>query len=1108
MVAAAAFGVRPVVLTALHDPDPSVRAEATRQAIRLGWAPAGELLADAPPVLRRLILRVLRRRPLGSGDTVIDQVRERHGDREAALLLPACTPPVVARLLPGLAGSIISWKALARRHSATILDWAAAMQPPDWTVLEAPLRECAHTQPARVLDLLERHTPDTLPQIDLAPLAAVSPSRVAALVIGRVTHWKAYQYLTPAVLRRLRDLDVPGLVAINEIATGFMEMLPPRRRAEVYAAMPHGDIPNEHYVALLPEPERLREVRRVLALPQVAADEHRTRSWSEYLPAAEVLPMLDEAVRDPDPYTRSEVYRTLLRVAGREPAALPEVLRRLQRLRNERETVRRPVLEAMSPLVADLDPAMAPALTAITDAAIEARDSSPRNQQVMVDLAYAALAARPHEDDLARWALGMIARLPIPIWVETIRPGHEHLITAALHKRITADAGELLDLVRLLENRARHVPEIQQLLRLAAAPGSPADIREEAARRWLDDPRTRSARAASLLREDPGAARLAPVWREIAGHSTDLLDTVLHLPTPAPASAPTPALAAPRSQAPASGAARAATTPSAEDPSPGPARGTAGSGALGPVSAVQSAQSAWAVVSAGPPSHVRRWTPRQQHAYAHAASAVAADTGNDQAIRIKALRHLARVPVTGRELLGGFLDAPEIPVAEAAIGALPWTDRPGETLPVLLGYAGGDRARVALPATDRAARFVGASTLLALLRGVLLAPETGVTSRKAAIRLLARYGPPEHPNLLAEVWHAPGAHPDVRAVVLTALRKTTPLPWDILTAAASSTRAAVIKALLAVTPDELPETDRPRFAALVVDVCRSPQLPIAREAFDRLAPWLRWAPGATGLVIDALTEADHGAWRIHSYSAAVRSLVEALLDNPEDPDRSALESLLDRLAAQDRDDPRPGSADYRSDRPARRRLARIAADAAHWARSHPAADVEPVRSAARRLAAHPTFLGEATELLTALAATDLIRRTGPSASAEPSALAGPSASVEPSASAGLPTSAGPLAEVADLVAARPALTVHLAAHLAERLAESSPKAEHVDDIVATGRRLADRTDLAGGLFALALVTTTGKAQRWPASCEETMHLLRHHPNPDVADAAYRHEMTR
>jgi len=1014
VTAAAALGSRPVVVRALRDPDPSVRAEAARQAHRLGWATAGELLADAPPVLRHLILRLLRKRP-GSGDAVIDLVRDRYGDREAVVVLAACTPETVARLLPDLAGLVGSWKVLARRHGAVILDWVgdslAAMTRPDWSAFVAPVGACARAEPERVLDLLERHAPGSLPDIDLAPLAARFPARVAALVIARGPA-DAWRYLTFRVLPHLRTLGVDDLVALDALNAGILELLPPDRREEVYAARPGEDVPWEGRVELLPERTRLREVRRVLALPQIAADEHATLRWSRYLPAAEALPVLDRAARDPIPYSRGEAYRWMVGVARREPAALPDVLRRLLRLRNEREAVRFPMLEALRALIPQLVPSAAPMLTAITDASIEARDFSPRNREALVELAYAALAARdtgPGDgDELTRWALGMIARLPIPWYLETpLRPGQEHLITAALRKRITADTDELFSLARLLEVRARHVPELQDLLHRATAPSGPADVREEAVKLWLDDPRTRAARAAELLRADPSAARLAPVWRELTGYSTTLLDPTLAEPT-----------------------------------------------------------------LVGPPSHIRRWTPRQQRAYAETLAAVAADTDLEQGPRKAALKNLARVPVAGRELLAGFLDAPEVPIAEAALGALAWTDRPDEALPVLLGYAGGERARTALPAADRAARFVSAPALLALLRGVLLAPPSspiGVTSRKAAVRL-TRYGPPESEELLAEVWHTPGAHPDVRAVVIAALRSPSPSPiaWEIFTEAASSAARAEVLALLAVSAQELSEPDCRRFASLVVTVCASPHRQLSQDAFCQLPKWIRWVSDAAGLVVAALADPDFTGPRAYWPVPALASLVEALLDHPVDPGRSALEPLFDRLVVRDREDPEPGTPDR--DRPARRCLTRIVGDASQWARALRRADPEPVREAARKLASHPAFLGDGAELLTA--------------------LAGPHPA--------------PLAEVADLVAARPALAVRLAG----QLADSRVSADELEDVLAAARQLADRTDLAGGLFALALVAAAGKAQRWSEPCQETLRQLRHHPHPDVADASYRQTMER
>ncbi|MEU4624901.1 HEAT repeat domain-containing protein [Actinoplanes sp. NPDC023801] len=1010
VTAAAALGFRPVVAGALTDPDPSVRAEAAKQALRLGWTTGGELLADAPPVLRHLVLRLLRKYP-GSGDELIDPVRERYGDREAVALLPACTAPVVARLLPVLARSIVSWKVLARRHSPAILDWAAAglaaaAPEPDWTPFAAAVDACTRSEPERVLGLLERYTSTSLPEIGLTSLAKRFPQRVAALVIGRVTSSDFYRHLNPGVLRPLLVLGADELAALNAINHQLFEMLPPDRRVEVHLATPPSDNPWEGHVELLPEPVRSREVRRILALPHIAANEHATERWHRLLPAAEVLARLDKASHDAAAYRREETYQAFLEVARREPAVVPEVLQRLLRVRNEREGVQRAVLESLRTLIPYLTGSDAVTLTAITDATIEARDLSQRTRYQLEELAYAALTRRPagppEDDELTRWALGLIARLPVIRYLETpLRPGQEHLVTMALRRRITADPAALLDLADLLETRARHVPELQELLRRAAAPSSPPHVRERAAQLWLDDPRTRAERAAELLREDPAAVRLSAVWREVSGWSTTLLDRAL------------------------------------ADP---------------------------ALV--GPPSYVRRWTPRQQCAYAGALAAVAADTEVEQRTRTTALKNLARVPVSGRELLAGFLDNPEVPIAEAALGALPWTDRPDEALPTLLGQAGGARARAALPAADRAARFVSAGTLLTLLREVVLGPSpVRVSSRRAAIRLLARYGPPESADLFAEVWHTPGTHPDVRAAVVTAVRGAvlSPAVWRILTEAAGSAAHAEVRALLAVVPQDLTESDRPRFAALVLTACASPDRKISMDAFEHLAPWVPWAPDGLGVIAAALADPDFTGPGVFWPRGVLRSLTEALLEHA-----GTLEPVLSRLIALDRQDPDLGSP--QRDRPARRCVTRIAGDVAKWVQARPTGDLRPARAAARMLAAEPAFLVDGAELLVALAGSR----------------------------------AAPLAEVADLVAGRPALAVRLAG----RIADNRPDTARLGDVPAEAERLAGRGDLAGGLFALALVQAAGGAQRWSEPWVESLRRLREHPQPEVADAAYRRVMVR
>jgi hypothetical protein len=1007
VTAAAAFGFRPVVVRALEDPDSSVRAEAVKHALRRGWATGGDLLADAPPVLRHLILRLLRGHP-GSGDELIDAVRDRYGDREAAALLPACTTPTVARLLPALARSIASWKVLARRHSPAVMDWAAAgltttAPDADWSPFEAAVAACARTEPERVLDLLERFTATSLPDVDLTSLAKRFPERTAALVIGRVTASDHWRHLDDRVVRHLRGLGADELAALNKINFHLFGMLAPARRVEVFAAGAPPEDPWDSRLELLPEPVRSREVRRMLALPHVASSEQWRRELSRLLPAAEVLPGLAGQARDPEAYTRQGAYQAMIAVAGREPAVVPEVLQRLLRMRTEREGLQREVLDSLRDLIPHVTDADVAALTAITDALLERRDLSLRTRDRLQEFAYAALIRRPDSAELTRWALGMIARLPVIRWLETpLRPGQEHLVTAALRKRITADPAELFDLADLLEVRARHVPELQELLRRAAAADSPADVRARAVELWLDDRRTRPERVAELLREDPSAARLAPVWREVSGWSTTLLDDVLRDP---------------------------------------------------------------ALI--GPPTYARRWTPRQQRAYAGALAAIAADTEAEQRVRTTAVKNLARVPVAGRESLTSFLDDPEVPIAEAALGALPWTDRPDEALPVLLGHAGGDRALVALPAADRAARFVSASALLTLLRDVLLAPPAAVrvNSRKAAVRLLARYGPPESTDLLAEVWHTPQTHPDVRVALVTAMRDAprTPVVWDVLTAAAGSAVPAEVHALLGVVPQDLSENDRPRFASLVLTACTSPDRRIHQDGFEHLVRWVPWAPDALATITAALADPDRTGPGTHWPRDVLRRLAGTLLDHA-----GTLEPVLTRLIALDRQDPDPGSPER--DRPARRCVTRLAGDVATLVQANPTGDPAPAREAARMLVAEPAFLVDGAELLVTLAGSH----------------------------------AEPLAEVADLVATRPALAVGLAA----RITDVRPDRARRDETLTDVARLAGRGDLAGGLFALALIKAARLDHRWSDPWREALRGLREHPQPEVADAAVRHAMVR
>ncbi|GAB3862256.1 hypothetical protein GCM10027610_106200 [Dactylosporangium cerinum] len=110
---------RPTLLATLTDADPRLQLSA-----RLAWIGTGEtepqpvaqFVADAPADTRmRLYRRIRVRRRADLAEALIDPVRARFGDAEAAVLLPACGAATAARLLPQLTHVLGDRSALTRR---------------------------------------------------------------------------------------------------------------------------------------------------------------------------------------------------------------------------------------------------------------------------------------------------------------------------------------------------------------------------------------------------------------------------------------------------------------------------------------------------------------------------------------------------------------------------------------------------------------------------------------------------------------------------------------------------------------------------------------------------------------------------------------------------------------------------------------------------------------------------------------------------------------------------------------------------------------------------------------------------------------------------------
>ncbi|MBB5122072.1 hypothetical protein AF335_08530 [Streptomyces eurocidicus] len=1040
----------------LTDPDSLVRHHAV-SAVRQGHIPDAAVRAamdDAPGAVRRELARaVVAGRRTALAESLVRSVRDRWGDTEAARLLPGCGADTVAELLPALFHSVTGWTGLARHHSAAILDEAerqlTAMPETSrsgwWRANAASVAAATEAEPLRVLDLLERLCHEEPPgrvQDRLGRPAAAAPGRVIRLLLAPGRGTAHPPRLRTPVLRRLVHHDPPELTELaralrhdQRALAHLLGRMAPSRRAACYDAAMVGratghSVLSDELLEALPRARREAEARRMAA----QAREHGG-SWQRvlgcvaFLPVAEARPELLAATRRSAPEDRAYAYQLLLRNAARtrEPAAVTELLAEgLGRLRNEQDPVRSPALTTL----AGFHPALftreaAPHLERMATDALEARDLSWGGASALGNLARSLLRAYAGTDEteLTDWALRTLTRLPgngRP-GLDGLRRGQERAILDALLPSVEAaaaraDHAPLLDLARALGRRAHAVPELQDLLGRAIRHGADGTA-TQAVWLWLDDPRTRDERVPELLALDVSFATHPLVLRVLSERRTDLLDVVL--------------------------------------------------GDTPPYGRFLTAGSHWLPL-VGPA--MAGWTPRQQAAAARLLARAAQDTSLAVHQRVGVLRGAAWIPGHGTELLRRYADSAEVPLAEAALAGLAYTERPDEHLTTLLAHAGGDRARAAIYAATRVSRFVAPSRLAVALRGLLLADGgVKVTSRKEAARLAAAALPVrEAAALLAEACAHPGQHHDVQAacVAVTTDLLDHPEAWAVLEAAVTGRRELRL-AVLGTVPFHLHERHRPRYAGLIHAMCRTDDPEVAEAAYAALEGWSRWVPEAAGTLAAVVTDLDdRTGWR-----TAATALCRVVTTGPSDtPDVTPLLRALGTLIAADADGGTPDAEPGR-DRPARRRVRHIVAHLLQGGHGNRRLTLPVTRSVIDLLGTSPDFVADAVQL----AARNLDLDAAPE-----------------------PLEAE-LTRLAGLHEGRPTLATRTAGALDQRLRASRDGDDRAFGHAA--RVLSQDGGHATGLFAATLTAAGGRRTDWADHWRERLRALRRHPHPDVRDAA-------
>lgn len=1049
------------MIAALDDPDHRIRAQALVACIRTPQADDAVIatLPDSPIAWRESVVRAVRaaRRPQ-LADRLMDAYRDQLPDPIAARLLPGCSAETVARLLPDLAHAGVPWGALGAHHAEIVLDFAEGELAglPDllrdawWARCGDGVATASGSSPLRVLDLLERF-PAThgLPfsvTMHMSTLARADQTRVLRLLVQPTGDVAARLRVLSRGLRKklaatgLPEVEVWGR-AVRETPAAFAELLralPPGRRPALYDAATVGKDPARMVISLpvldaLPRERRYAEARRMLTLPSVDADPDQRLRIAARLPWTEARTDLVAATRVADPLERARAYPLLIGAAAAsgDPAAVTTLLSEdLGRLRNEQDPVRRAALSALAavpPKLFEESATVVDALTRLVTDALEARDTSWPSRESLRVLACAVLAHQAvgnasEDSDLLIWALivfdqlaGTTGGMSLGRLNRTLRRGQEHEVYQALAPwiRRAAEHGDhqlALSLADALGKRAWALADLQETLADAVQRGTNATA-SRAITLWLADYAHRDTRVAQVLAWDPSAAVLWPVSRVLSRRRTDLLDTFL--------------------------------------------TGEAHEGRF------VTKGTRW--FPQWEPSG--RWLPRQIEAHARLLTKVADDKDANSHARVQAIRTLGHLPGgPGRQTILRYVESADVPLAEAALASLAWSQDPASALPLLLEYADGDRARVAVYAANRAARHAPPAAAMAALRAVALSPTAKVTSRKEVLRIAADLTLPGATDLLITVWQAENQHRHVKAaaVLRLAYRLDDERALPLLQQATTGD-SEIAAQVLRVHPLELPARHRAEYAELIFAACRVEDQKIRNAAFGAVPNWYTAAPSAADVVCDAITDPgrDNAGAML---PAALHHLL--FMGMPADRYLGVLTTLLEADAAD-----LPLDARANQDRAARRRLGSVVNYTLMLPPALTAHRRPLLRAASDMLRPRVGFRTLAAEL--AAAAVDF---QAPAEVVVRDVLA-----------------------LAALVDGRPQPVDRAAARLSQQISARTPW--DAACVLAAAQALSAASVPGAGRIAVRLLAVAGPALAWPEPYRLAASALRQHGDPDTVEAA-------
>ncbi|MDC0713469.1 hypothetical protein POL68_33705 [Stigmatella sp. ncwal1] len=1036
-----------IILRGLTHPSGFVRARAASFVgllVREDEVIERALPGLAPATRRRVLKAVARSRRGTLAARLLPSVLAHHGAAEATLLLSALEASTVSRFLPELEHAVRSWRTLVYRHPDAVRAFLQErfIQAPErersrlFFRYGAVLAELTYLQPDAVLRLVQEFSPpDELPGFlprFLPCLTRRHPGQVFALLMRPAFRARLLeQGLSKGMLRQAKTFSQEQRLALAQVLSEaplhlgrFLAAFAPSERAPLFTVAFGGTSPRvlpEGLVAVLPHAARDAEASRQLGLREVQEDRDRQLALQALRAIEHAREPLQKAAFASKAEDRARALVLLVSCSGLSRRGMTETLAHLSRLKNEQDPVRLAVLSELARVpVSVFVPEHIPALEALVTYAAEARDTSRGTQGALQELSFRFIRAHAvaPEGPFFRFALATLKRLAgqsgslvLPSLEKNLPRGAEHHLFAALLPMIRS-AGQregydlIISLTQALGRRAWGMDMLQQLLE-PITEAKPDWLAQTAIQLWLAPPRTRDGRVRQLMARDESLVTLPLVFEHLHRRRQEWLDPYLQ------------------------------------------GRVLKGRFTTGKTGWVPSVQRGF-----------HRWLPRQQRAFRDVLLRIARDTGRSSWERGGVLRVLPALHVVGVDDLRPFLQVPDVPTVEAALGALVWLDRPEPALPLLLDALDGDQARVAMYAVPRVAKFVSPETLSAALSALLSRERLKVTVYKEVLRLLGTFRSPQSVALLRQQWGRPGLHRDVRIAVGHAARQLLddPEAWALLDEMARSADTYVPASLLDQRPEELAALLRPRYAALVLQVSRHPDLTVRRQAFSALPRWSvgveeQVAREASGRVLDFASGAE---WR-----EATQALVEATREGTAFEQVVACVSKL--VSAPVAEDATP-----ERDVPALQRLKALCQALLGLPR--------PVRLRLR------TSLEAVAQVLSQEASLWPLRASLRLACLEWHDV---------------PAAADVLLALGEEIRAEPLFAPSLAAVVSE--AVDNPRAEWMPESLLD---VADRLGSAMPLVSLVLISAAGRRLHWREDAALRLRALRRHPGAAVRTAAH------